>query len=609
MENNKYTPELVCTEDVIYNIPIYQRLFTWEEKNVKQLLDDLRDQFLKASEAPYYIGMLTKHGNDLVDGQQRFTVLSLMASVFQKYYAPWTGMQGKLYLSARKDDADYLKSLFSNTPRADVENRKMYQGRNAILEWINENEDVNMEKYAEYVFKKCTFFIASLPSGYRAQDLNKYFEAMNSTGKNLESHEIVKVVRYLKSMTSEQDLYNSIWNTVSDIDKPLIRKKTYEKETEEKFRNRYRNAIYDFDELFPNGIEINDFNKTDENQEGTYLSIRELEANGNNPDVRRQDRYYGEGYHSMLTFPEFFLLVLYIHLSEEEREEVNVNEFFDIHKLQSTVDTYTDKWNEAEWKLFGREMLRYRLIFDYFVIRIPNSEASDYNLDYTDCFDGMIDSSVLAQIQSMLYVDSSSKTYYRWVVPFLLYLSENKSATSEEIFEELRTIDNGIDEHSVSLLLNGEPSYSFGGRRTVYFLRRLDFYLWLENHLSKKTNEERYTVINNFRFKRGINSQEHLHPQNDEDRDGYEAWGDDKHKFGNLFLISSSFNSSQSDDTINTKFGRIKDQIKYSRIESIKLYYIWSQCNEEEKEWTKENMKKHQENMIQILKDSYNVQR
>ena len=604
MENNKYTPELVCKESITYNIPIYQRLFTWDKENVKQLLDDLRDQFLKSSDSPYYIGMLTKHGNDLVDGQQRFTVLSLMASVFQKEYSPWTNMKGKLFLSARKDDADYLESLFSNSPRADVENKKMFQGRNAILEWINENKKINIDKYAEYVFKKCTFFIASLPSDYRAQDLNKYFEAMNSTGKNLESHEIVKVVRYLKSMTSDQDLYNSIWNVVADIDKPLIRKRTYERETEEKFRNRYRSAIYSFDDLFPERIDINDFNRTEDNLKGDDLTIRQLEANGNNPDVRRQDRYYGEGYHSMLTFPEFFLLILYILLPEEEQKDVNVNEFFDTHKLQTTVDTYTDKWMETDWQIFGRKMLRYRLIFDYFVIRIPNSETGDYNLDYSEDVEGMIDSSVLTQIQSMLYVDSSSKTYYRWVVPFLLFLSENEDASSMEIFNELQKIDNGIDEHSASFL-DDESSYSFGGRRTVYFLRRLDFYLWLDNHLLKNTNDERYTVINNFRFKRGINSQEHLHPQHDEGRDGYEKWGEDKNKFGNLFLISSSFNLSQSDDTINTKFGRIKDQIKYSRIESIKLYYIWDLCNEEEKEWTIDNMKKHQKEMIQRLVNSY----
>lgn len=268
MENNKFTPETICQGAKIYNIPIYQRLFAWDEANVMQLLDDLKDLFTKSPDKPYYIGMLTMHGNDLVDGQQRFTVLSLIASVFQRYYAPWSAMKGKLHLSARVDDADYLCSLFGYKPRKDVENQKMRKGREAIEVWVKDNEStLDIISYAEYVFKYCTFFIATLPEGYQPRDLNKYFEAMNSTGRNLESHEIVKVVKYLKSMTSEQDLYNDIWNIVADMDKPLIRKKTKGdlKEKEEDFRGRYMKAIYQFDTLFPDGLRaiINDLSKLD----------------------------------------------------------------------------------------------------------------------------------------------------------------------------------------------------------------------------------------------------------------------------------------------------------------------------------------------------------
>ena len=66
-------------------------------------------------------------------------------------------------------------------------------------------------------------------------------------------------------------------------------------------------------------------------------------------------------------------------------------------------------------------------------------------------------------------------------------------------------------------------------------------------------------------------------------------------------LISSSFNSTQSDDTINTKFGRILDQISSNSIESIKLYKILEYCKEDEKtgsvaemakKWTIEKMEK-----------------
>jgi hypothetical protein len=50
--------------------------------------------------------------NDLVDGQQRFTVLSIIATVFQQYYEEWKKMKGKLSLSAREDDQAFLQGMF-----------------------------------------------------------------------------------------------------------------------------------------------------------------------------------------------------------------------------------------------------------------------------------------------------------------------------------------------------------------------------------------------------------------------------------------------------------------------------------------------------------------
>ena len=613
MVDNKYSPELICTNNSkIYNIPIYQRLFAWTKENIEQLLNDMKSQYEKDKESPYYIGMLTMHKNDLVDGQQRFTVLSIIASVFKDYYEDWSLMNGKLHLSARPTDEQYLLSLYEDKHDETVINKKMADGQELIKSWLVENITENSRSaFCEYVYKNCTFFIATLPDTYEAKDLNKYFEAMNSTGRNLEAHEIIKVEKYLKSMSSEQDFYNSIWNLVSDMDKALLRKRTEgkQKETEEDFRNRYLESIYNFDQNISNKKIfnlLNDFSVSEEKYKNK--NIRELKADGHNPDVRRQDKYYGEGYHSMLIFPEFLLQNLYLMLNSDEREKVNVNDFFDIHKIQETFSNFTEDWNEYEWKKFGKELLRYRLIFDYYVIRIPNSEIANYDLNYSEAIttNDKVESTVIAQLQSLLYVDSSSKTYYRWVVPFLEYLKDKKKITSNEIFKKLQSIDNGIDEHAEKFLAD-ESSFSFGGRRTVYFLRRLDFYLWLKNHNSKNTTDKSYSIIEKFKFKRSINSQEHLHPQNDENRTGYKDWGEQKNKFGNLFLISSSFNSTQSDDTINTKFGRIKDQIQFGTIESIKLYKIYQLCNngKDEEKWDLKTMNNHQNEMILFLKDTY----
>ena len=65
--------------DMEYIIPLYQRAYTWEDKQLVQLIEDINDV---AADANYYIGALivSRQGNkfEVVDGQQRLTSLYLL---------------------------------------------------------------------------------------------------------------------------------------------------------------------------------------------------------------------------------------------------------------------------------------------------------------------------------------------------------------------------------------------------------------------------------------------------------------------------------------------------------------------------------------------------
>ena len=79
------------------------------------------------------------------------------------------------------------------------------------------------------------------------------------------------------------------------------------------------------------------------------------------------------------------------------------------------------------------------------------------------------------------------------------------------------------------------------------------------------------------------NSIEHLHPRHENKQ--IVKWGDENGEndaingFGNLALISGSFNSTQSDDSLNPKFGRIRDLIYEGRLESIKLALMYFEAD------------------------------
>lgn len=66
------------------HIPNYQRIYCWEEKNVKCLLDDLSDYLIKNNSTPYRLGTIILHSYkekyDIIDGQQRLVTLSLLLS-------------------------------------------------------------------------------------------------------------------------------------------------------------------------------------------------------------------------------------------------------------------------------------------------------------------------------------------------------------------------------------------------------------------------------------------------------------------------------------------------------------------------------------------------
>ena len=68
-----------------YTIPIYQRNFAWGEEEISQLINDIAES-LGNNDIRYHIGSLVviergKNNYEVIDGQQRLTVLALISSI------------------------------------------------------------------------------------------------------------------------------------------------------------------------------------------------------------------------------------------------------------------------------------------------------------------------------------------------------------------------------------------------------------------------------------------------------------------------------------------------------------------------------------------------
>ena len=83
MKAEERTIANILTEQICYEIPPYQRPYSWKTENIQQLLEDVWEAF-ESDDSEYFIGSLItieKVKNlryDVVDGQQRLTTLNLI---------------------------------------------------------------------------------------------------------------------------------------------------------------------------------------------------------------------------------------------------------------------------------------------------------------------------------------------------------------------------------------------------------------------------------------------------------------------------------------------------------------------------------------------------
>ena len=621
------TPELVCRKysNKRYQIPIYQRLFEWDQEKIEQLLNDLYISYKKDETEPYYVGMLTStidgedlaEGNNLVDGQQRFTVMTLIGLVMRTYCKEWedfikiSSEQTRLFFAARPDDQAYLEyKILNKGERAEIiVNKKMERGEEYIKAWLDSKDEETQKKFSQFVFQKLTFFISELPKNYKGRDLNKYFESMNSTGRNLENHEIQKIKSLSKINVDllKKEVATKIWNVVSQMDKQLIRIKKNKNEAEDvkEVHDRFEKAIEacyleDISEVL--GL-LNAYSKDSDETMSDAGDNDSLILNIPMSNKKPEKHLRSGSYHGMLSFSEFLLQVLYIQLgysNNNDLDDLTINDFFDVQQLLKIFSDYTEKWNDSNWVLYFRNLLKYRLLFDYYVIRIPNEEDGPFKLEFSDSNENNSNEK-LRQYQAMLYAGSSSKSFYLWLNPFLSELEKwyrnNQKPSSKELVKYLKENDNNRHKPMPSV---DEFSYT---KSPLYWFRRLDYYLWEDN---LKNHDERFDLINAFRFRRGGRSIEHLHPQDDSKFKQDEQWDkEEKDRFGNLCLISSSFNSTQSNDSLGVKIARVEEQIKKRELESIKLYVMYKAYLANNSNWSKTIMEEHEKKMYQLLTNSF----
>ncbi len=225
-------------------IPIYQRLYSWEKKQCKQLWDDIIKIGVDDKMNGHFIGSIlyvldgTTHSNNtllIIDGQQRLTTITLLLIALrnhlndedeflekfsrqkiQNLYLINSDEKGdkKFRLILSESDRDTLLSLIDKNKRKPSEpSLKIEENFKLFQEWISKNA-VKLETIFKGLEKLEIVYIA-LKKG--KDDPQLIFESMNSKGIELTQTDLVRNYILMGLEPKEQEIfYKKYWRAMEE---------------------------------------------------------------------------------------------------------------------------------------------------------------------------------------------------------------------------------------------------------------------------------------------------------------------------------------------------------------------------------------------------------
>ena len=101
----KNIKKILVDDENFFQIPDYQRPYSWDKENISDLIDDIITAFKRNNDEHYFCGSLVLVNNeadkryDIIDGQQRITTFTIIACVFREMYGKDLGKKALKYIA------------------------------------------------------------------------------------------------------------------------------------------------------------------------------------------------------------------------------------------------------------------------------------------------------------------------------------------------------------------------------------------------------------------------------------------------------------------------------------------------------------------------------
>lgn len=208
----------ILTEQICYEIPPYQRPYSWKKENVQALLEDVWEAY-EANDKEYFIGSLItieKEKNqryDVVDGQQRLTTLNLIFARLRdhitndaakqelgKRILPRNVLTGEAetprLLLRKKDQIFFRRHVLEAQPipvknreSLDVPQQRIAENLDAIDCFCMGKDEQVLKLFANYMLQMVYVVFVNTDSWKSAYRL---FNVLNARGLSLSNADLIK---------------------------------------------------------------------------------------------------------------------------------------------------------------------------------------------------------------------------------------------------------------------------------------------------------------------------------------------------------------------------------------------------------------------------------
>lgn len=244
----KNIKKILVDDEKFYQIPDYQRPYSWDKDNLSDLIDDLTNAFSENPTESYFCGSLVLVDNtidnrfDIIDGQQRTTTFTIIACVFRDIYFDELSPKAKKYIKNSiqdefEEDKRKLRFLtdvkyqnnFEQTVlkkieyikiksiQDDIKHNKYLQNAYYLKDFIAENieeKKIDINEFVIWFYEHVALSVITCPDQNSAIQI---FNVLNDRGMPLSSIDILKssLMQKLNDNKEDRNMFKNEWQDIN----------------------------------------------------------------------------------------------------------------------------------------------------------------------------------------------------------------------------------------------------------------------------------------------------------------------------------------------------------------------------------------------------------